>query len=319
MLLCTGEIVFLNFRYTSHMDQPLNGIIPPVITPLLDYDKLDIPGLENLIEHLISGGVHGLFILGTNGEAPSLGYNLRKEFIKRTCELVRNRIPILVGVSDTSFSGSLEITDYARQQGADAVVVAPPYYYPVAQVELLDYYEELSTRLSLPFILYDMPSHTKIHMTPDTVKKIKEMGAQGIKDSSGDMLYMYSLIKEFKDSPGFSIFTGTELFLPETIMNGGHGAVAGGANMFPKLFVSLYEASKGRDLEMIGKLRTKVLHLYSTIYNVGKHPSRITQGTKCGLSVLGICNDYMAPPLRRFSDPEREQIRKYVEEISIME
>jgi 4-hydroxy-tetrahydrodipicolinate synthase len=130
---------------------------------------------------------------------------------------------------------------------------------------------------------------------------------------------MYSLIKEFKDSPGFSIFTGTELFLPETIMNGGHGAVAGGANMFPQLFVSLYEASKGRDLEMIGKLRKKVLQLYSTIYNVGKHPSRITKGTKCGLSVLGICNDYMAPPFRRFNDPELEQIQRYIKEISNME
>ncbi len=300
------------------MEQPLKGIIPPVITPLLDYGRFDIPGLENLIEHLISGGVHGVFILGTNGEAPSLGYDLRKKFIKRTCELVNHRVPILVGVSDTSFSGSLEITDYSKKQGADAVVVAPPYYYPVAQEELIDYYEDLSTRLSLPFILYNMPTHTKIHMTLDTVKKVSEMGARGIKDSSGDMLYMYSLIKEFRDNPAFSIFTGTELFLPETIMAGGHGAVAGGANMFPELFVRLYEASLREDLEMIGKLRKTVLQLYSTIYNVGKNPSRITKGTKCGLSVLGICNDYMAPPFRKFDNSERSQIAKYIEEIKQM-
>jgi 4-hydroxy-tetrahydrodipicolinate synthase len=130
---------------------------------------------------------------------------------------------------------------------------------------------------------------------------------------------MYSLIKEFRNSPEFSIFTGTELFLPETIMTGGHGAVAGGANMFPELFVSLYEASLARDLETIGKLRRKVLQLYSTIYNVGKHASRITKGTKCGLSVMGICNDYMAPPFRRFNNSEREQIKAYIDEISNME
>ena len=299
------------------MNLPLKGIIPPVITPLLDYEKFDVNGLEKLIEHLISGGVHGVFILGTNGEAPSLSYRLRKEFIKRTCELVNHRIPVLVGISDTSFAGSLEITDYSMEQGADAVVVAPPYYYPVAQEELIDYFDELSDLLSLPFILYNMPSHTKIHLDIETVKKVKEMGALGIKDSSGDMFYMYSLIEEFKDSPDFSIFTGTELFLPENIMSGGHGAVAGGANMFPELFVNLYEASLRIDLENIAQLRQKVAMLYRTVYNVGNYSSRITKGTKCGLSVMGICNDYMAPPFHKFNSAERKQIEEYIEEIAL--
>ena len=300
------------------MNLQLKGIIPPVITPLLDYEKFDIHGLENLIEHLISGGVHGVFILGTNGEAPSLSYKLRKEFIKRTCELVNHRVPVLVGISDTSFAGSLDISDYSMKQGADAVVVAPPYYFPVSQEELVDYFEDLSARLNLPFLLYNMPSHTKVHLGVDTVKMVKEMGAQGIKDSSGDMFYMYSLIDEFKDSPDFSIFTGTELFLPETIMYGGHGAVAGGANMFPDLFVRLYEASLSNDLEMIAQLRNKVAMLYNTIYSVGKYSSRITKGTKCGLSAMGICNDYMAPPFHKFNAAERKQIEKHIEEITKM-
>jgi 4-hydroxy-tetrahydrodipicolinate synthase len=300
------------------MHLPLKGIIPPVITPLLDYEEFDVHGLEKLIEHLISGGVHGVFILGTNGEAPSLSYKLRKEFIKRTCELVDYRVPVMVGISDTSFAGSLEITDFSMKQGADAVVVAPPYYYPVSQCELVDYFEDLAGRLSLPFILYNMPSHTKVHLDISTVRKVKEMGALGIKDSSGDMFYMYSIIEEFKDSPDFSIFTGTELFLPETIISGGHGAVAGGANMFPDLFVSLYEASLRNDLEKIAQLRQKVALLYRTIYNVGKYASRITKGTKCGLSVMGICNDYMAPPFHKFDSVERKHTEEYIDEIALL-
>ena len=159
------------------MQLPLRGIIPPLITPLNNYDELDVQGIQNLIEHLISGGVHGLFILGTNGEAPSLSYKLRKDFIKRTCELVNRRVPVLVGISDTSFAGSLEISDYSKAFGADAVVVAPPYYFPVAQKELLNYFEALTDRLELPFLLYNMPSHTKVNLTIETVKKVKEMGA----------------------------------------------------------------------------------------------------------------------------------------------
>jgi 4-hydroxy-tetrahydrodipicolinate synthase len=296
------------------MKSPLKGIIPPMITPLLNYDKLDSQGISNLIEHLISGGVHGLFILGTNGEAPSLSYELRKELIKKTCEQVNNRIPVLVGITDTSIKGSIDLSEYSKSVGADAVVVAPPYYFPVSQAEMVDYFEALVPKLALPFLVYNMPSHTKIHLSLETVKIAKDLGALGIKDSSGDLFYLYTLIDEFKNSPDFSIITGTELFLPETIMNGGHGSVAGGANMFPKLFVNLYEASLRKDHEVIADLRNQVMKIYNSIYSVGQYTSRITKGTKCALSTMNICNDYMAPPLNRFNPAERKQIEKYVGE-----
>jgi len=294
------------------MHLPLKGIIPPLITPLNNYNELDIPGLQRLIEHQVSAGIDALFVLGTNGEAPSLSLRLRKDFIEKTCEFVNRRVPVLVGITDTSFANSLEVSEYAQGAGADAVVVAPPYYFPVTNEEIIQYLETLVPTLPLPFLLYNMPSHTKIQLTVDVVKRAKELGAVGIKDSSGDMLFFYSLIEEFKDSPDFSVITGTELFLPETIMNGGHGAVAGGANMFPELFVELYKASVAKDLDNICKLREKVLLLYRTIYQVGKHASRFVKGTKCGLSVMGICNDYMAPPLSRFNSAERKQIEEYI-------
>ena len=300
------------------MKLPLKGVIPPVITPLLDNKTLDVKGLENLVEHLVGGGVHGLFILGTTGEAPSLSYELRKEFIKRTCELVNHRIPIMVGITDTCFESSLEIAEYSQQVGADAVVVAPPFYIPISQSELMDYLESLIPRLPLPLMLYNMPSYTKVHMAIKTVKTAQELGAIGIKDSSGDMLYLFSLIEEFKDSPEFSIITGTELFMPETIMQGGHGAIAGGANMFPKLFVELYEASVARDLARIFVLRESVMKLYNTIYSVGKSTSRYTKGTKCGLSALGICNDYIAFPLRKFEGEDKQKIEQYISEMTAL-
>ena len=163
------------------MKLPLRGIIPPVITPLLDNNTLDVKGLENLVEHLISGGVHGLFILGTTGEAPSLSYDLRKEFIRRTCELTNHRIPVMVGITDTSFEASLEIAQYSKEVGADAVVVAPPFYMPISQEELIVYLENLIPKSPLPLLLYNMPSHTKIHMEIETVKIGQQLGAIGIR------------------------------------------------------------------------------------------------------------------------------------------
>ncbi len=297
------------------MELPLRGIIPPVITPLLDNNTLDVKGLENLVEHLVSGGVHGLFILGTTGEAPSLSYKLRKEFIKRTCELTNHRIPVMVGITDTSFDGSLEIAEYSQSAGADAVVVAPPYYMPISQSELTFYLEKLIPKSPLPLLLYNMPSHTKLQMALKTVKTGKELGAIGIKDSSGDMFYQTTLIEEFKSSPEFAIIAGTELFIPETVLQGGHGAIAGGANMFPRFFVDFYEASLARDFEKISKLREINMLLYNTIYNVSKNSSKYIRGIKCVLNTLGICNDYAAFPLSRYEGEDRQKIEQYVADL----
>lgn len=294
----------------------LKGIIPPVVTPLLSYKELDVKGLENLIEHLLSGGVHGLFMLGTTGEATSLSYPLRKELLKRTSELVNHRVPVVAGITDTSLEGSLEIAEYAAGIGLDGVVIAPPYYMPISQEEMRDYLENIVPELPLPFLMYDIPGCTKLHMSVKTIRKAKELGAIGVKDSSGDMSYLFSLIHEFKDSPDFSIIAGTELFLPETILQGGHGAVAGGANLFPGLFVDLYNASVVSDLDRIAILREKVMLLNNTVYTVGKHNSRITKGIKCALSVMNICSDYTAMPLLRHGKEERRKIEQYINKLN---
>lgn len=283
-----------------------------MVTPLLENKELDLVGLKNLLEHLINGGVHGIFILGTTGEGPSLSYAVRKQLISETCRIVNKKVPVLVGITDTSFDGTLEIANHAKKVGADALVVAPPYYFPIAQEEMGDYLESLVPMLPLPFMLYNMPSCTKLHLSIDVVRRAKELGAIGIKDSSGDLSYLYVLIEEFRSDPTFSIIAGTELFLPETIMYGGHGSVAGGANFFPRLFVDLYEAAMAQNLEKVKLLRDKVIKVHQTIYEVGEYPSRHIKGTKAALMAMGICQDHNAEPLDRFTEEQRNRIKKYI-------
>lgn len=283
-----------------------------MVTPLLENKELDITGLKKLIHHLINGGVHGIFILGTTGEGPSLSYEVRKQLISETCKIVNKKVPVLVGITDTSFEGTMEIADHAKKVGADALVVAPPYYFPIAQEEMMDYLESLVPKLTLPLMLYNMPSCTKLHLSIDVVKRAKELGAIGIKDSSGDLNYLYMLMDEFKNDPSFSIIAGTELFLPETIMNGGHGSVAGGANFFPRLFVDLYEAALDQNLEKIKLLREKLIMVQQTIYEVGEYSSRHIKGTKAALMAMGICQDHSAEPLERFSEEQRNKVKEYV-------
>ena len=111
------------------MNKPLSGIIPPLVTPLTDNETLDTESLERLIEHLIAGGVHGLFILGTTGEEQSLSYSVRKRMIQESARINHGRLPLLVCVTDTSIVESIRLAHLAADAGADAVVSAPPYAF----------------------------------------------------------------------------------------------------------------------------------------------------------------------------------------------
>ena len=111
---------------SAQLPQPLRGVIPPLATPLSEHDVLDVDGVDRLVEHVLAGGVHGLFVLGTTGEGPSLSYKLRQELIERVCERVNGRVPVLVGITDSSLAEAVQMANLAADSGAQAVVAAPP-------------------------------------------------------------------------------------------------------------------------------------------------------------------------------------------------
>ena len=299
------------------MKTTLRGIVPPIVTPLLDDNTLDIAGLERLIEHVVAGGVHGIFILGTTGESQSLGFSLRCEMIKESARILKNRIPLLVGISDTSIADSVALAKVAAENGADAVVSAPPYYYAAAQPELIDFYNVLLEQLPLPLFLYNMPMHTKTSFAPATIRKIAENPKViGFKDSSASGGYFQSVMNEFRDRPDFALFVGPEEMMGESVMMGAHGGVNGGANMFPKLYVELYKAAADKNVDKVRELHAKVMQVSASIYNVGTFGSSYLKGVKAGLNVLGICSDVLATPFTKFDEADKAKIRKAIEELS---
>jgi dihydrodipicolinate synthase/N-acetylneuraminate lyase len=292
------------------MNPSLRGIIPPVVTPLLGRDELDAAGLERLIERMLAGGVHGLFILGTTGEAPSLSYRLRRELIERACRQVAGRVPLLVGITDTSFVEAVNLSRFAADAGAQALVLAPPYYYPNSQPELAEYIRRIAPELPLPLFLYNMPTHTKTVFDVDTVRQLTDIpNIAGIKDSSADMIYFHRLVGILPARPDWSLLIGPEELLAESVLLGGHGGVCGGANLCPRLYVDLYEAAAARQLDRAAALHAQVMRISSTLYRVGRHGSAFVKGLKCALSELGICDDFMAEPFHRFRQEQREQVR----------
>jgi dihydrodipicolinate synthase/N-acetylneuraminate lyase len=302
----------------STQRRALRGIIPPLITPLRDRDTLDVAGLERLIERLLAGGVHGLFILGTTGEAPSLSYRLRRELITRTCRQVAGRAPVFVGITDTAFVESVSLARFAAEAGAAAVVTSAPYYFPAGQPELLGFIERLVPKLPLPVFLYNVPMMTKTQFEPDTLRRVLHLEKiVGLKDSSGNLDYFSHVLELAKDRPDWSVLMGPEHLLVEALKRGGHGGVSGGALVEPRLFVEVYEAFGRSDTKRVAQLQRRLLQL-GQIYKIGRHASAVIKGLKCALSLLGICDDFMAEPLTRFREPERAKVRTVLREVGLL-
>ncbi len=275
--------------------KPLSGIIPPLVTPLRDNETLDVESLERLIEHLIAGGVHGLFVLGTTGEEQSLSYEMRKQMIRES------------------------LANVAADCGADGVVSAPPYYFATGQPELAQFYEELVPQLPLPVFLYNMPSHVKVSFAPDTVARIAQNEqVVGFKDSSANAVYFQSVMYKMQHRPDFAMLVGPEEITGECVLLGADGGINGGANMFPELYVAMYDAAKAHDISRVLELQQFIMQISTTIYTVGKHGSSYLKGLKCALSLLGIINDdFVASPFYKFETPEREKIRQALANLPI--
>lgn len=294
----------------SQLPAPLRGIIPPMVTPLKERDALDVPGLERLLRHLLAGGVHGLFLLGTTGEGPSLSHRLRRELIERSSKLVNGRVPLLAGITDTSFVESVNLARAAAEVGADAVVLAPPYYMPEGQPELREYLEHILPQLPLPLFLYNMPPLAKVSFELDVVRwALDQPRIVGMKDSSGSMIYFNRLREATRARADWSLLVGPEELLAESVLLGGHGGVCAGANIFPRLYVELYAAAERGDLPRARELHSMAMRVAEEVYRVGQHPSAVIKGVKCALSCLGLCDDFMAEPFHRFRDPERKRIQ----------
>jgi 2-dehydro-3-deoxy-D-pentonate aldolase len=299
----------------SHTNPPqcsqgvASGIIVPLVTPCDAQICPDLPALGSLVERQIAGGVHGLFLLGTTGEGPALPMGARQAVVRAAVQAVAGRVPVLVGVTDSAFASVIELCDASAAAGACAVVVAPPPYHPTGVNELNAYLDAIAARSPLPFYLYSIPSRTG-PVPIETFRHAMSLPkCVGFKDSSGQMTYLHeALLHRDAIRPDFRVLVGPEELLAESVLLGADGGVAGGANLFPELFVCLFSAAKRGDLPTVRRLHRVVMILSTTLYRAGRHASSFIKSVKAGLHAQGLCGPHMAMPYEAFSHNDRERV-----------
>lgn len=293
------------------VNKKFSGIIPPLATPLLGQHTLDTEGTGRLLRHVLDGGVHGLFVLGTTGEAPSLGYRLRHQLMEQVIGEVAGQVPVLVGVTDSSLEEAQHFAKSAQQAGADALVVASPFYFPASQESLMGFVYQLLESVDIPLFLYNIPSHSPHVFSQESILRLLDHPRiAGYKDSTCSMIAFHQMKLLFEGQTEKSYLLGPEELLAESVLLGGDGGVNGGANLFPKLYVSLYEAARAGNIDRIKALHKKVMLISRHLYQGGK---TVIQGIKYGLAQKGICQETVALPLASLSETEKAGMQDFLE------
>ena len=293
------------------------GVITPMVTPLIDRENIDFKGLEKLLDHLINGGVSGVFLMGTTGEGTSISPRMRKDLIKYSIEYVKGRVPVFVSIADCCIEESLNMARYAKECGVTYLVSALPFYLGLTQKEIIDYYTTIADNVPLPLFLYNIPAQTKLMISVEAVKTLaKHPNIIGMKDSSGNGTYFNTLLAEIKaEYPNFTILVGPDEMLASTMALGGNGGVNSGSNLFPELYVNLFKACKAKDTERILKLQKLVMKVSTEIYSVDKSSVSFLKGLKAALFTEGLITDYICEPLQKVNNADLETIRKNVTEL----
>ncbi len=278
-------------------DQPISGIIPPLVTPLTPDLAFDRSAFRKLVDHVIDGGVHGIFIQGTTGEFAGLTEKIRTEMTEWACRSVAGRVPLFVNITSTSYLQTLDLARSAESAGADYLVLAPPFYYSMKQEEIRKFFEKVADRCSMPLILYNAPQYTRNELELSTVTELAQhSGICGIKDSSGNSDYLMQLLRE-RQKPGFSILVGPEKSLGDWLLKGCDGGVNGGGNLFPGLYVEIFRAARAGETERVKFCQELVDRVRSRLYEIPGSPLGIVIALKYALSVKGIGSGTLALPV----------------------
>ncbi len=216
------------------------GIIPAMITPMKD-DLINVEATKKHIDFLIDAKIHGLFILGTNGEFHVLSNDEKVEFAELVINYVNERVPVYVGVGSCGTKETLDLAKRIEKLSPTALTIISPYLIKLTQNELEEHFRKIANNVNLPIILYNIPANTGVNIEPQTLGNLKDCrNILGIKDSSGNMDNLKCYVDTMKDQKDFSVLVGSDSKILEAMKLGAHGAVASTANAIPNHIVMLY-------------------------------------------------------------------------------
>jgi len=230
------------------MSLKVKGIIPAAVTPFTKNSNINEPVLKKLLLYLADSGVHGIFVLGSQGEFYALSFEEKVRLMELAIETVGNKLPIYAGTGTNTTRATIKLSQIAEKVGIDAVSIITPSFISPSQQELYEHFYQIARAVNIPIILYNNPARSGLQMSTDLVGRLSKIpNIIGIKNSSADFSSTVDYIMH-TDSE-FSVLSGHDYYILATLMYGGRGSISATANVAPELAVKIYESFLKGDLK----------------------------------------------------------------------
>ncbi len=288
------------------------GIIPAMVTPFDSDEQLNENALAMLVERLITDGVHGVFVLGSQGEYYALDADEKRRAIEVTVAAARGRVPVYAGTGANTTRDAVRLTQMAESAGADAVSVITPSFITPSQDELYEHYRAVAACTRLPVLLYSNPARTGVNLSVRLAARLAELdNVVGIKDSSGDLTTTASFINETPES--FRVLAGRDTLVFATLLYGGAGAVAASGNVAARQLVRIYDACMAGDMEGARQAQAELAPLRAA-FSLGTFPAVIKEALLMAGLDAGPCRRPVGP----LSQDARMQLRQVMGELGLL-
>jgi 4-hydroxy-tetrahydrodipicolinate synthase len=257
-----------------------HGALVALVTPFID-GRLDEQGLLDLIEFQIAGGTHGIVPCGTTGESATIGFDEHKRVIDITVKTVNGRVPVVAGTGANNTLEAIELTESAKQSGADAVLSVVPYYNKPSQEGMFLHFKEIAEQVDIPMFLYNVPGRTVVNMLPETVARLAEVdNIIGIKEASGSLEQISDVIRRCPKD--FIVLSGDDFTAMPTAFIGGKGVISVISNICPKEMAEMMAAALDGNIKRANELHYRIFELMKLMFSA---PNPVP--AKKGLELMG--------------------------------
>ena len=243
----------------------ITGSIVAIVTPMHEDGSLDLPGMRRLVDFHVQEGTDAIVSVGTTGESPTVNVEEHHEIIRATVEQAAGRIPVIAGAGANSTSEAIDMTRFAKEVGADAVLSVVPYYNKPTQEGLYQHFKSVAEAVDIPVILYNVPGRTVADLSNETVLRLAQIpNIVGIKDATGGFDRACELIARAPE--GFAVYSGDDQTAVALMLMGGKGNVSVVANVAPRLMHDMCVAAINGDLVKARELHFRMLGLHRQLF-----------------------------------------------------
>jgi N-acetylneuraminate lyase len=292
----------------------LKGIYPAIVTPLDKEGVFDPAAMRKIVQYQLQAGVHGFYVCGGTGEGMLLTVEERQAALEIVLDEVRGRAGVIAHIGAFQTADTLALARHACDVGVDAIAAIPPaYFYMPDTLGIVRYYTALSEASSVPVLAYNIPHRTGVKMTVDLFDQLLELpNIVGMKESSGDVYYLSLFFVGGKEPV---IFQGEDTVLLPGLLMGACGGIGGSYNMWPHLFVKLWDAFRSKDIDSAAHIQLRINELINAFDGKGN----IFSGIKQVLAWMGLECGTGRTPNRPLTDGETAALRRSLEDVGFFD